>query len=245
MGIESQPRTYEPIRISFRPASVVSQTDRWTRQLVPRDRQTETHIILGAELELRGLKQGFEALGKIVQKGFDEKRLEAKVKAALVVGLPKRVVIDLFKLTELTVEPGSAELDEWEADSNLDDIHITRLEEQAKAGNAATNAWRAAIDEACEGLRAGYEYHRDKIRDAIAFIELCNRSANNGMMSMWCEEKMARIRSDLGKLATYKNVRHPNAIRTAGDIAGLLRSWPVVNSWHEHPPRRWQPTDAK
>lgn len=238
MGIESQPRTYEPVKLRFKLARPVCQMDRRTGQTVPRDQATQTLVVLDAEMELRELRQSFEVLGKIEKREFDEKKLECKAKAALAAGLPRRVVLDFFKLTEITVEPDSPELGAWEAGSTLDGIHAPHLEEQAKAGNEAAKAWRAAIDEACNGIRNGFEYNRSKVKDAIMFVERCHRAANNGMMQTWCEEKLGRIRGDLTKLATYKNQSHPNALRTANDIAGLLRSWPVVNSWHETPPRR-------
>jgi hypothetical protein len=205
---------------------------------VPSEKASETHVMLEVEMELRGLSQGFEVLGRIRQKDFDEKRLEAKVKAALVSGLPKRIVVDFFKLTEIMVSPDDPELDVDEATSTVDDIHAPHLEEQAKAGNGAAKEWNAAIADVCEGLRGGYEFNHSKVQDGFMFIEWCHRAANNGTMQMWCEEKLGRIRSDMARLAKYKSSRHPNAVRTTEDIQGLLCSWPVVNSWHHPPPRR-------
>lgn len=55
---------------------------------------------------------------------------------------------------------------------------------------------------------------------------------------MWCEEKLGRIRRGLEDLARRKNPNHPGYKRAVSDITRYLTSWPVVNSWHGHPPRR-------
>jgi hypothetical protein len=164
-------RTYEPVKIKFGQVREIFQKDRLSGKIIDRDEASETIIILGATLDLRGLSQGFEVQGSIRQKLFDTEKLAAKVRAAIVAGLPKRAVIDFFRPTEIVVTPENPELDAWEAESQLDDLHAPCLEEQAKAGNAAEKEWSQAIDEIVEGLGKGYDFNRGKIQDAMTFFE--------------------------------------------------------------------------
>jgi hypothetical protein len=231
-------RTYEPVRIKFGQAREIFQKDCLSGRTIDRDEATETIILLGATLDLRGLSQGFEVRGIIEQKSYDKEKLAAKVRAAVVAGLPKRAVIHFFRPTEIVVTPENPELDAWEKESQLDDLNAPCMEEQAKAGNAAEKEWREAIDEIVEGLGEGYDFNRGKIQDAMTFFERCHGAANNGTNGGWCEEKLGDIRRDIAKLAEYKSRLHPNAIRRAREVQSRLRTWPVVNSWHTRPPRR-------
>ena len=238
MGTTATTRTFESVKLKFLGCLDVSQTDSWTGETIPREKATETLIAMEAELEFRGLTQGFNVRGKIREKGFAIDRLEAKIKRALVVGMPKGIVSDFFRPTEITVKSEDANLDAPESEAQMDEIHAARLEEQAKMGNEASDSWKAAIEDMIDGLKDGYEFNRKKVRDGMMVMEWSHRAANNWMMQSWCDEKISRIRDNLGKLAKYKSCSHPNAIRTAQEIQRLLRDWPVVNSWRDQPPRR-------
>ncbi len=237
MSTEGTPRTFEPVKISFDRAREIFQVDKWTRERVPEDKVTETVIILDATLKFRGLSQEFLIEGRIRAKRFDLPRLEAKVRAAVVAGLPNRIVWDFFRPADVVVTPEGPEMEDYEGDSQIDSVIAPRLEEQAKLGNAAVEGWKAALQEIEDGLQGGYEYNRRQIQAGMMFFDWCHRAANNGMMYSWCEEKLARIRSGLADLARRKNTNHPNYTSTVDNICGWLRSWPVVNSWHENPPR--------
>ncbi len=229
--------TFESAKIKFGHDREVCQIDRWTRAIIPTEQATETVVLLSATLEFRGLTQGFDVIGTIHQKNFSASHLSAKVRAALVEGLPKRVVYTFFSVAELTVKTESPELEASEAATKLDCIIAPTLEEQAKAGNEATKYWKQALREMQDGLRDGYGYNRGKIQDGLMFLERCHRAANNGIMEGWCEEKLAYIRSGLADLSRRKNPNHPGFTSTASSICGWLQSCPVVNSWHEVPPR--------
>lgn len=97
---------------------------------------------------------------------------------------------------------------------------------------------KEVLAEMRDGLWNGCESNRNKIREGMMFLEWCQQTANNGMMHAWCEEKLAYIRTGFTDLDRRKNSNHPNYLRNVENIRGWLMSWPVVNSWHEAPPRR-------
>jgi hypothetical protein len=231
-------RTFEPVKIEFGNRHEVRQTDYWKREVLPEDKVTETQIILEAALEFRGLKQGFQVLGKIEVKGFDIDELESKVKAKVVADLPNRIVLDFFRTTEVTVKPKDTGLNDSKAESKIDDINAPFLEEQAKAGNEAAKELETAIQEINDGFRDGFQYNERRIRGALVFMTSCNRAANYGFLNDWCEDKLSRIQSGIENLAKRKNANHPVYIQTASEICGYLSSWPSVTSWREQPPRR-------
>ena len=162
-------RTYEPVRIKFGQAREIFRRDLLSGEFFDRNEATDTIILLGATLDRRGLSQGFEVQGSIQQKLFDKEKLAVKVRAAVVAGLPERAVIDLFRPTEIVVTPESPELDLWEADSQLDDLHAPCLEEQAKAGNAAQKERSQAIERNSGGPGGGVRLQprKDPGRDDV------------------------------------------------------------------------------
>jgi hypothetical protein len=230
------PLKLEPVRIRFQLESEILQFDRWSGQIVARDKATETLVEIGATLEFRNLTQGFVVVGRIEEKGFNVQKLGAMVRAAVVAGLPKRLLWDFWRRAEVLVKVGGPELPAFEGESQIDDVVAPSLEAQAKLGSEATREWRAAIERMIEGLSGGFQYNRHEIMDGLLYLEWCHRSANNGLMGGWCEEKLGRIRSGLSDLASRKNPNHPKYRSIAENLRGWLRTWPVVNSWHQQPP---------
>jgi hypothetical protein len=231
-------QSYEPVKIKFDRSREVLQTNRWTGDVVERDKATETHIILDATLEFRGFRPRFEILGIIKQKGVDTDKLEHKVKAAVAAGLRNRVVWDFYQMPEVVVEPNSPELDKHEGDGELDDIIAATLEEQAKANDQAAKEWKTAIDEMQQYLLEDVRYHISDLRDAFSFVRSCTEASRQGTMYGWCQEKLAYIRSSLDDLARRKDPNHDGFKRSVQTIRGPLYSWPITNGFHRQPPRR-------
>lgn len=78
------PLKLEPVRIRFQLESEILQFDRWSGQIVARDKATETLVEIGATIEFRNLTQGFVVVGRIEEKGFNVQKLGAMVRAAVV-----------------------------------------------------------------------------------------------------------------------------------------------------------------
>jgi hypothetical protein len=230
--------THGKVGVKFHASHEVSQTDRYTGRVIDRDKQTETHVNFVAEVELRGIAQGFVVSGFTVQRGCDTEKLAGKLRAAVIAGLPNGVALDLFRPTEISVKPDAPELDVYEAESAIDSRICDAFERQGRVGNEAVKQWQKSIQEMKTGLDDGYHYHRSEIRDAFMFFERCNSASWQGMMYSWCEEKLGRIRSGFTTLDKRKNPNHRGYREIVGNINGCLSSWPVVNVWHEHPPHR-------
>jgi hypothetical protein len=226
----------EPVRLSFGHYGPLDQRDGRTGDRILSDRASETWGIMNVTLDFRGMSQDFLVEGKIREKGFPSEKLERKLKASVVSGVPQRKVWDLFRITEFWITPQSSEFDGGSAECIADGILATRLEEQMKHGTRAMNAWASAVACMKEGLQDGYEFNQRNVWDAFSSIESFHRAANNGMMHSWCEEKLSLIRSGLKELDKKKNRSHPNYMTTIARISGYLSAWPINNSWISVPP---------
>ena len=197
-----------------------------------------THLWMEVRLTIRGLTQGFRVQGIVKQGGVEEETLAAQLKATIVGGLPNSMIVDCFRIQNIHIHPKSPGSSAVEAESEVDELIAARLFEQAKTGNAAELQWRIALKQFGDGLHDGFTYNRRKIKDAMLYLEACHAAANNGTTHGWCEEKLAYIRAGLAELSRRIDVNHPTYLKIVNDIRGYLAHWPVVNSWHEEPPRR-------
>ena len=225
----------ELVKVKFGHAWEISQTDDYTRQVVPKEEVTETVVWMDCEIELRGLSQGFAVIGRIREKDFDTERLAAKVRAAVLIALRKRRIWDLFKPSEIIVAKADAENSTNEAEGEIDNLAGDKYEGQAKIGNAAWKRWKAAIEQAQEALRFP-QHSKSELSAAISCVDRCTQAASIGLMGGWCAEKMAYLRSGMADLAARKNPNHPRYTQIVSDMRGWLSHWPVTNTWHQHPP---------
>jgi hypothetical protein len=228
-------RTYEPVKLRFGHYREVFQRDRYSGESVYGDKATETHILLDVDINIRVLEQGVEVEGIIEGKDFDKDKLAAKVRAALVAGLPKRCVYDLYRLHEIRVRKDDPELPEAEAESTVDDLVAPEFEEQARAGNQAIADLELAIEDITDGLKFD---ERRRVQNGLMFLESFHQANNCGHMFAWCQEKLSGIRRGISDLGTRKNTSHPNYVRTYENVTGWVRSWPKYNRWAQQPPKR-------
>jgi len=230
-------RTFEPVKVQFGNSRQIAPIDRWTGRVLDISEANQTDIALEVTLEFRGQRQGFVVHGSIDQKGFPIESLEKKVKAALISGLPKRVLWNFFKPVEIFVAADSPEIQVSEAESSIDDIVAPDLEKQALRASLATKDWEKAIQDLQEGVR-DFQYRRSEVYDALSFLERCSSAANHGFLSGWYDEKLGRIRSALDDLSKRKNPRHATYVGRVDEIRGYLFHFHPINSWYKEPPRR-------
>ena len=189
------------------------------------------------ELEVRGLKQGFLVVGRFPEREYDLDKLEAKLRAAVVEGLPKRRIWKLFQRTEVDLKSGSPELSDDKAEVEVDEISAKHLEEQARRGNESVKDLRTTLEAMKKAILETPIYDHSLLSKGASFLSSCLSASGNGFMYLWCDEKLAYIRSGLADLAKRQNFNHPNYQRTAQNIHRWLSSWPIANVWTEEPPR--------